>query len=105
MLILTYPPTSTMFLIEEFFKERTCTNIFRQLSLYDFWNNKEGSCDVTPQYFGMSESKSICMTIMKPNATIKERQLIFNLEAQNFASLRDNLKRKYEKVKFARWYA
>lgn len=105
MLIVTYPPKSTMFLIEEFFKERTYTNIFRQLSLYDFWNNKEGSCEVAPVNFGMLEAKGICMTIMKPGATIKERELIFNLEAQNFASLRDNLKRKYEKVKFARWYA
>ena len=102
MLVRNYPTKLIMFFIEEMFKERTYTNIFRQLSLYDFWNNNEGSCNLTPKDFGRIDSREVCIEVVKPDQL---KQLIFNLEAQCFADLRDNLKRKYEKVKFARWYA
>lgn len=103
MLVRNYPTTLRMFFIEEMFKERTYTNIFRQLSLYDFWNNNEGSCNLTPKDFGRTDSREVCIEVVKPNQL--EHQLIFNLEAQCFADLGNNIKRKYEKVKFARWYA
>ena len=102
-MLVRYYPKYVMFFIEEMFKERTRVNIFKQLSRCDFWNNNEGSCNVIPKDFGRVDSKEICIQIVKPNRL--EHQLIFNLEAQSFSDLRDNLHRRYEEVQFARWYA
>ena len=102
MLIRDYPKY-IMFFIEEMFKERTRVNIFKQLSHYDFWNNNEGSCNLTPKDFGRTDSREVCVQVVKPGSL--DHQLIFNLEAQCFADLRDNLHKRFKKVKFARWYA
>lgn len=101
-MILSVPSYKMMF-VEELLKEKTRTNIFRNLVMYKFWDDIPMS--ISPRQFGPPSVTDVCNGIsISFNGRRVLKEAVFTIGAQDFGSLKRNLRRKFDKYEFGRWY-